>query len=426
MVPWSYFMIPVPDGYEDRTSLDGGSINGAPIATSLEIAPRDDNKGKSINPMLYRIVGFGKGSNEWLNAIRANADGKQAVNERTIKSVTVADYPGLSYEPQRSDNGQTMNYVIDVDATHLLLITIDKARPEQTRSITAIERSTSTGPQPATTTTPSANGPMSVEVAYVLERDIWLHDIASEKSRQITKLGNVREFAWSPDGRRIAFAAGEENNTDIWSMDLRNGKQTAVTSDDKEDSFPAYAPDGTLYFVRRNVDDDGATLDIVKHAASKDTVVHSEPGGLVGPTGLRFHTANEWALGVSTGRGSYVLLGKVGEEASKDLAGTYLPESAGCAYDIAWHEREAMILSSIDCVPHENSTISRLTLADKGAVPTTVHTGAGIRNIDWAADGAIVWSRNETGSQTDGIWVITGASEPQRIVAEGMQPLWRP
>ncbi len=209
-------------------------------------------------------------------------------------------------------------------------------------------------------------------------------------------------------------------------VDVRNGKLTEITSGDENDAFPAYASDGTLYFVRRSKDDTEPTLDIVKHTNAKDTVVHSEPAGLVGPTALRFHNKNEWALAVSTGRGRYVLLGKLGEKDSKDLAKTYLPEGVGCAYDIAWNADEALVLSSFDCIPHENSTISRINFADSNAVPATVHTGAGITSVDWSLDGAIIWSRNETGSTTDGIWVIANNGEPRRVLDSGTHPLWRP
>ncbi|CAA9374603.1 MAG: hypothetical protein AVDCRST_MAG93-8713, partial [uncultured Chloroflexia bacterium] len=304
--------------------------------------------------MVYTIVRFSEGSAGWLDVIRAGDDGKRAIDERSIESVMVAGYPGQSYEARGSGNDKRLNYVVELDAERLLLITIDQDDPEQSRAIRFIERDADSVATPETTTTPLTGEQLSGELAYLLNGDLWLHDLRSAKSRQLTEIGTAREFMWSPDGRRIAFSAEDENDTDIWTVDTSNGKQQAVTEGTEEDMFPAYGPDGTLFFLRRSVGDEATTIDIVKHEDSEDTVVHSEPGGLVGPTALRFRNEDEWALAVSTGRGRYVLLGDLRADASKDLAETYLSPTAGCAYDVAWREGEAVVLSSIDCIPHEN------------------------------------------------------------------------
>ena len=66
-----------------------------------------------------------------------------------------------------------------------------------------------------------------------------------------TDLHAVRDFAWSPDGSRLAFAKDNAGNTDIYVMDVRpqaegfGGDVRRLTTDPAVDEFPAWTPDGT-------------------------------------------------------------------------------------------------------------------------------------------------------------------------------------
>ena len=51
--------------------------------------------------------------------------------------------------------------------------------------------------------------------------------------------------AWSPDGRRLAFASDEGSTAfDIRIFDLRTGRTARVTADEFDDSIPAFSADG--------------------------------------------------------------------------------------------------------------------------------------------------------------------------------------
>ena len=61
------------------------------------------------------------------------------------------------------------------------------------------------------------------------------------------------QFAWSPDGGRIAFQAVQDDNLDIYVLDLDDdseapslsGEITRLTTDPAFDEYPAWTPDGS-------------------------------------------------------------------------------------------------------------------------------------------------------------------------------------
>jgi Tol biopolymer transport system component len=77
-------------------------------------------------------------------------------------------------------------------------------------------------------------------------RELWLVRPDGTGLRQLTTLQAVSEApAWSPDGRRIAFASNVDGQFDIYSIGLDGRDRRAVTVT-AEDSFePAWSPDGS-------------------------------------------------------------------------------------------------------------------------------------------------------------------------------------
>jgi Tol biopolymer transport system component len=50
---------------------------------------------------------------------------------------------------------------------------------------------------------------------------------------------------WSPDSKRIVFAAAADNNVDIYTVDVPSGKVARLTLSSGEDRDPSWSPDGT-------------------------------------------------------------------------------------------------------------------------------------------------------------------------------------
>ncbi len=72
-------------------------------------------------------------------------------------------------------------------------------------------------------------------------------------SRQLTSgdYDHGGPLSWSPDGRRIAFAANRISNpledpreSEIWSVDVATGELRQMTDRDGLDFAPQYSPDG--------------------------------------------------------------------------------------------------------------------------------------------------------------------------------------
>jgi eukaryotic-like serine/threonine-protein kinase len=80
----------------------------------------------------------------------------------------------------------------------------------------------------------------------------------------------------SPDGQRVAYAAEQDGNSDIWVQDLVRGTRTRITSSPVDEKGPSWSPDGRRLFYTSaqsvgHVDivaigsDGGGTPDTVAH-----------------------------------------------------------------------------------------------------------------------------------------------------------------
>ncbi len=206
VVPWQGFVVPIPNGYDDRQPDEPNkTINDAPVLAQLLVEGHDNEQA---DVMRYTIIQFEGGAETWLDTVR-DADGSSAVDDTTIEKVTVAGFPARTYESQTAVKGRPLNYVIEVARDRLLLIAIVRRFPTHQQSVAALEYDGITAPAPSAT--PQVDAKLKGEIAYLDEGDIWLRELASTTSRQLTELGTVRDLAWSPDGRRIAFAIGDEN-----------------------------------------------------------------------------------------------------------------------------------------------------------------------------------------------------------------------
>ena len=76
------------------------------------------------------------------------------------------------------------------------------------------------------------------------EMNLWVRTLADGSERQLTSgPGGDYQPTWAPDGRRIAFFSARGGNTDVWRVDLTDGKLTRLT-DDRAVTPPVYSPDG--------------------------------------------------------------------------------------------------------------------------------------------------------------------------------------
>src|SRR5690625_5369914 len=67
-------------------------------------------------------------------------------------------------------------------------------------------------------------------VAFIYAGDLWVADRNGDQPRRLTAtLAAESEPYFSPDGRRIAFAADYEGNTDVYVVDVEGGQPRRLT-----------------------------------------------------------------------------------------------------------------------------------------------------------------------------------------------------
>jgi TolB protein len=85
------------------------------------------------------------------------------------------------------------------------------------------------------------------KIAYTLNENnddlicVMDHDGSNEK-----KLTKGITPCWSPDGRKIAFAAEKDGNWDIYYMNADGTEITRLTTHPAEDVYPSWSPDGSM------------------------------------------------------------------------------------------------------------------------------------------------------------------------------------
>ena len=123
---------------------------------------------------------------------------------------------------------------------------------------------------------------------------LFVADVATGAARDLTPklevntppapFGGSSDYAWSPDGKELAFTAEPvkdgawSTNTDVWTVPAEGGEPRNVTaSNPAADAQPAYSPDGSmlayvsqaragfesdLWVLRARKRDGGETIDV--------------------------------------------------------------------------------------------------------------------------------------------------------------------
>jgi dipeptidyl aminopeptidase/acylaminoacyl peptidase len=173
--------------------------------------------------------------------------------------------PGRDESPRWSPDGRAMAFISDRDGSNQIWI-IDLAGGEARKAVTVEGGTTNFGWSPdgrkiaflAHGTEPfgagkSGKGPEDVIVfdQAVPGRQLLILDVTSgETSRLTDDPLAVTDFSWSPDGKRIAFAAQPSPRiqdlyrTDIYTVDVETRVVRDLVKRPGIDTFPRFSPDG--------------------------------------------------------------------------------------------------------------------------------------------------------------------------------------
>ncbi len=297
--------------------------------------------------------------------------------------------------------------------------------------------------------------PTQGEIAYVQEGNIYLLDLARWEATPLVTDGTVEatgtfqrtQLAWSPDGKRLAYASNRAGNYDIYVLDVESGAVEQITTDPRDESVPSFAPDGTLFFVRVidpfmggphgkegenhviRVTDDGVeevvtALPCILYSLSIDAngllavadacnLVHGTVS-VVDPTAPKEDFAHlvYYFDGVCSGLRMY----RASDSKWSRDGATLAVIGADCFPGHGSGQQQAIFL--VD--PTRPEVAPRRILSDQGW----------LRGLDWSPDGEwLVYANSPIfrGESDEGIWIVNiEGGRPYQVVASGNNPAWRP
>ncbi|MBI4539343.1 MAG: PD40 domain-containing protein [Gemmatimonadetes bacterium] len=102
-------------------------------------------------------------------------------------------------------------------------------------------------PRPVRGIVRPAVSPAGDRIAFTALGDLWLLDTRSGgEPRRLTRDPYVDgDPAWSPDGRRLAYASDRAGSLDIWVRDVASGQDLRLTELAGSEVAPAWSPDGS-------------------------------------------------------------------------------------------------------------------------------------------------------------------------------------
>jgi len=293
---------------------------------------------------------------------------------------------------------------------------------EGTRTATSIVVWT---PEPTLTPTASLI-PMRSYIAYMAKEnpvdtwEIWvMRSDGSDPQRLTSNDANDTVPAWSPDGREILFESDRDGNGEIYVMNSDGNKQVNLTNHPAEDGTPSWSPDGSMiafssyrdgnweiYLMRR---DGTVPLRLTYDDASDYAPVWSPDGSRIAFVSKR---DGNWEIYVMKADSTDSL--RLTEEEATDFAPVWSPDGSMIAFESYRDGNMEIYVMAADGSDPMNLTEAPQS-SDHG--PT------------WAPDGShIAYYSNQDGGWDIVVMAMDGSGVTNLTLSQVIEqtPAWQP
>jgi TolB protein len=132
--------------------------------------------------------------------------------------------------------------------------------------------------------------PDSKQIAFTSDRSgegfkIYVMDANGENVKEVTKTGNRLGYsypAWSPDGKKIAYADQAENNLEIFTCDLSGESVKQLTKLGGQNSYAVWSTDGKQIMFGHLVNKDSGELYVMDADGGNQKAVLKDEGYVEG------------------------------------------------------------------------------------------------------------------------------------------------
>lgn len=224
--------------------------------------------------------------------------------------------------------------------------------------------------------------------------------------------------AWSPDGRRVAFASDRQGNSNIWVQELSQTEPIRVTSSPAREWQPDWSPDGGWIVYRSEQDGGGLYIVAAEGGAARQlSVFGTRPRW--SPSGDLILFSN--ATSRAGARKLYVVdpRGGAPREIGADVIEP-LTSSIWASVDAAWHP-DGRRISVWGRLPEGRWTFATVNVATGAAVYSRLPE-SGLRDLDrqrvrlgrfvWAPSARFLYFEGQA-AETRNIWRV--AVEPSTL-----------